>query len=909
MVNVVDSGVILSSGDLTIQGAGNSSTARSGIAAIQIVEVEAMEYEATISGVASSLEELEWTPAKPETGFRPEAVLRVSADAPATLTANCLDETYAQVSLVLDENITLKTTGLTVGALAVSSPDSALKLDFTGISGEDLAKNTACGVRFYRKLIWGALRNAVEAALPALPMGYTGALAPYSASDGVLRFVVGAPSAAQFKALSVNVSRNSDNNELGDTVSYGLYPVGKTDWRVLTNSGDVIVATDYDGVTIAPTIENLKVDGADMGDGLFDGAVNDNPNVDEATAEYGFTLSGLNANIGEKYRVIVYLSTNQGSGYSPVEIGGTLYWGPGAGEGLTVSAPFAVNNCWGSTAARSTAIEGANAVVSDVLTADSVTVKTCRKYSAYGARAGICALQVVKVGELAENSPILITKANETISMGDATNWAVDEVPESGAIEIAVAENATVSLSGTYSFDSIELTGSGTLSFAGEGVINVGSVTIGKNIRLNEMGKLQLAETAAYSGALFNSGETIGYGRMQTWKIVLSDDALVRVDQNHDFGLIANGYNATTPQLNGHTLTKCGDGQFMICNTSTPQNDSGELHIAAGCLWTVNNPSSLTGITLSVDAGAQLQLTETLNACAKLQFNGGNTPVDFVAAADKWSCPTEVNAALFDATGVAVGTEVTFVRNSSNGLIADETAKVEDCLGSRWDAAVVTADAVKATVSTPTKFFHYDFNGTAATVDKVADARYQINSWGDVESAGTCIVKSGKTGSSAHIYYTSAGDRFVPHWGANSADQAPNYAGAVTVVTVAKLMCAGDSEHRNPVAVPVWGLGSSLNSNEGVGLVALDVSTVAVIRWKGSVSKVLAQVGNIPDLTKKFHFFAVVADGTGTKLYVDRLSAVVGGTIPTTIGQSGQFGRKSVVMRLLSLSVKRFQYS
>ena len=74
---------------------------------------------------------------------------------------------------------------------------------------------------------------------------------------------------------------------------------------------------------------------------------------------------------------------------------------------------------------------------------------------------------------------------------------------------------------------------------------------------------------------------------------------------------------------------------------------------------------------------------------------------------------------------------------------------------------------------------------------KAVDSTYAISSWGDKNGNGPFTVSKGRNGRSAHIFYTSDNDRFVPYWGGNSANQAPNYAGALTVTTVARLDFAG----------------------------------------------------------------------------------------------------------------------
>ena len=91
--------------------------------------------------------------------------------------------------------------------------------------------------------------------------------------------------------------------------------------------------------------------------------------------------------------------------------------------------------------------------------------------------------------------------------------------------------------------------------------------------------------------------------------------------------------------------------------------------------------------------------------------------------------------------------------------------------------------------------------------------------------------------------------------------------------------------------VILWGLGNTNNRNPALGLVVSNSTTVAVYarNEEGTVEEVVV-VSGTKDLTKGYHFFAVVANASGTTLYVDNLSASSDKTISFAIGQQGQFG-------------------
>ena len=1430
------------SGDLTILGGGRVNSVRGCIAAVQIVEADS--YTATMTA-DSDFDSLTWSPEKPADGFAAGSVLKVNyaGDTPVTLTAN---GDYSSLGLAISGPIALKTTtGLKTACVSF---DNGASLDLSAIAIDETAKAAVRGVPAATDFILGELDAAsVSATLPTVAAGYNVALDTVNGFG--TRLVVTAPNSADFGSVNFNISRTLDNAELIDGAKYGLFPVDKSNWTAIaTNDEGKIVATTASGVTLTPTITNLAIDSADMGYYLFKGAVNDNPNDNESTATNGFTISDIHAGLGEKYRVIVSMISNQGDGFSPVTIGGKKYHGVGATAGVTMSSADEVR--WGTLSANSTAIEGQNTVVSEVLTSDSVTIETCRDFSNYRARASICAVQVVKVGELAvaesvaftanltgdatwssktgfeamnrvwvnnldstitltntasaaaitltvdenisakslkivspaghrvkivyannatidadildyseapgyvvhmqpvsmlisdtvanrawgggnadpeqaiaiehnggelnlvegqwklelsatdtmttvrmidaeitytnplgigtasyylggtttvttprviisegadgrtalleladnssitatdatsadqntsgvifghwngpstftikdnaaftapgdvlvgltrnnhtiniqggtftargiklsgnatgqnilnfnggvlalgetgigtywsevtmqvkvDNSPELrataamlpivepvdiaadatlnLTKAEgveaatvtmsavvtgegninvgagvtlklmglarpqgvitlaegaklhvqqlnsveDTIelklagepaegaltvfdsngnpvvpvtsfddgtltikavnvlsanseaatSFADASKWSFNTVPTGGAIIIDVTGDCTVSLSENVAVGLLTVRGAGSLTFVGEGALTTATLSVMDGVCVNcaldgnlvvsdtctlaasstlalstatnasvgfaisgagavetagditfaavntftggltvksgtvgtannkglggsgetayngmitvEAGAaLDLANTAnycyaftiagqgvqredgTYSGALFNSGTTISTGSRQMWKLVLSADAMIRVDTNHEYGILAGGYGVTTLTLNGHTLTKIGDGEFCMTQTNTSENDTGTIDVKTGALRFLNDKNNnLAGAKIVVSPGAALRVSEAaITACAGIVFEGGNSPIEFQTATGKLAAGIVpvVNAAAFDPAGVAVGAEVTLLTDPNNGLLStNDEAIVSTELGSRFTAATVEAGAVKAKVQEPlaaNKFMHYEFNeaGDEVTPDgaKADDSTWAISSWGDKDGSGPFTVSKGRNGRSAHIFYTSDNNRFVPYWGGNTANKAPNYAGALTVTTVARLDFAGRTASGDvTTAVPLWGLGATTGGGSGFGLVCTGADSVGVVAWPTpSTAELIVEMTNIANLKTAFHLFAVVATPAGTTLYVDDRAVATAKTIPANIGQAGQIG-------------------
>lgn len=393
-----------------------------------------------------------------------------------------------------------------------------------------------------------------------------------------------------------------------------------------------------------------------------------------------------------------------------------------------------------------------------------------------------------------------------------------------------------------------------------------------------------------YSGVLKNTGPQMSDGSRQTKSITLSDDALITVNAGSDWGIIGSGLSETDLFLNGHTLTKCGAGSFWVCHTRMHYNGGGTVVVEDGTMRIFGNPGNQTGVNWKIVKSGALQLDATVSGLASLKFSAGNAGVSFtgIEHLDDAIHPT-LDAAYVDASALTVGETLTLLSDPAGGITEGLFSSIN--AGSRFADVSVTSTAVTATVRPPAKFLHYDFEGNEATVTgaKAEDSLYEINPWGDKNGDGPFVGFGGKTGRAAHIFYKSNGDRFVPYWNGNSANLSPLHAGSMTVTTVAKLKFAGDPD-RATMAVPVWGLGATTGTNKGIGLIAVDADTVAVVRWSGGSSEVLVSKSGIKDLTTAYHFFAVVATPNSTTLYVDRTATTSDKAAYPEVGQQGQLG-------------------
>ncbi len=416
-----------------------------------------------------------------------------------------------------------------------------------------------------------------------------------------------------------------------------------------------------------------------------------------------------------------------------------------------------------------------------------------------------------------------------------------------------------------------------------------------------------------YSGAIKNSATGFSYTRTQTKSLTLAADALITVDDGKPWGILASGFNATTLNFAGHTLTKQGAGEFFLCKVTT--SSAGVLVIKEGKLTiyqhssTQGGPSTLTNSKILLFGNSTMDFVTNLNGLNQLRFcpaPGGVTVnnINLLAA----STQKILTGAGFDGNALGEistdGGTVTLVKGTANTITNGFLSSIS--LGGRFKkedgnansfALTYSGIELTATLQAPTKFFHYDFNNaTASQNDSAAtDSVYKFSGWGDKTGNGPFIVNKGRSGKSAHIFFKNNTDRQTPYWDGTTAPVgALDSCGALTVTTVARLMCAGKG------TPPIWGLGTLTRQGGSsvIGLVALDATTVAAVAvdsasGTGSAMRELARVTGIKDLKTAFHFFALVVTGEESRLYVDRLPPAVsfGASAPLNgMRNSGQFG-------------------
>jgi len=381
------------------------------------------------------------------------------------------------------------------------------------------------------------------------------------------------------------------------------------------------------------------------------------------------------------------------------------------------------------------------------------------------------------------------------------------------------------------------------------------------------------AQSGVYKGALYNSGLEIGQNSRQTASLTLAADAMVRAESsNNGWGIVNSGHAASVLALNGHTLTVSGAGYFPIVNANTASGTqtTGTLIADGVTLGLVSTACNLTGVDIIARGCATINIATAPTALGSLTIMPSATGT----TASGWSLPSSplpiVDTSNVDPTGLTAGQVLTIFTAPSATVLSNETISVQT---STRFTSELDGNLVKVTfrAGMPANFMHYDFDESAGAA---SDSGTAFNVGGEGSSVTLVNSKNGKA-IQVHTGYT-------PYWDTLANGTSPFHAGAVTVTTVAKMKQTG---------VILWGLGNTNNSNPAMGLAVLDSTTAAVYarNTSGTVEKVV-ELSVTEDLTKGWHFFAVVANANGTTLYVDRLSATTDKTASFKIEQMGQFG-------------------
>lgn len=123
--------------------------------------------------------------------------------------------------------------------------------------------------------------------------------------------------------------------------------------------------------------------------------------------------------------------------------------------------------------------------------------------------------------------------------------------------------------------------------------------------------------TLAEGAKLTNTGTNLAQDAAQIKVLTLTGDASVEAGANHNIGMIGGNWARTTVAMDGHTLTKTGDGTFFINNTDVTGN--GIIDVSAGTLQIC-----VTGTTGDKNVSAAGTEFKTSGASAKISLVSGS---------------------------------------------------------------------------------------------------------------------------------------------------------------------------------------------------------------------------------------------------------------------------------------------
>ncbi|MDO4954937.1 MAG: autotransporter-associated beta strand repeat-containing protein [Akkermansia sp.] len=182
----------------------------------------------------------------------------------------------------------------------------------------------------------------------------------------------------------------------------------------------------------------------------------------------------------------------------------------------------------------------------------------------------------------------------------DSGDWTIKNADTT----ITAAENQNITLANAISGNgSLVKLGAGTLTltaantFTGDLLISGGTVKVGNNSALGASGASHRIEVAANGtldvngsqgtnteytivmngGTLTNTEGTLGTNLRQVANHLVLE-ANSKVKAQNDFGLIAQGHNATSIEMGGHTLTIDGPSTFYVINATITGGGAIDVH-------------------------------------------------------------------------------------------------------------------------------------------------------------------------------------------------------------------------------------------------------------------------------------------------------------------------------------------
>ena len=222
----------------------------------------------------------------------------------------------------------------------------------------------------------------------------------------------------------------------------------------------------------------------------------------------------------------------------------------------------------------------------------------------------------------------------------------------SGAVEISIHEDSTLTVSSDVVYESLAVTGSGKLTLAGAGRITTSSVAVSSGVVLVVNGRLDSTSITVASGGaadLVNSRDAHSLSIAGTGindsgaaycsesdvvdednspfvtNITLTADATVKAD--YAWGIIAQNDDKAYLNLGTNKLTIKGTNSFLIARTEVYGSGAIEIDDGATLKPIKASPNSIFDATCTIKSGGKLDVAKTTTFKDLVCEEGGNISV------------------------------------------------------------------------------------------------------------------------------------------------------------------------------------------------------------------------------------------------------------------------------------------